>query len=71
MARTASSNLNVRPNYNRNRATTAAIKKPPLGVLATASARENINMERLYSEQNLNGEAEILKVAAKVQSDIE
>ena len=31
--------MNERPNYYRNRASTAAIKKPPLGVIATASAR--------------------------------
>ena len=55
--------LNNRPGHIRNRASTAAIRKPPLGVIATASARVNLgeNLNQA-SERNVNDVAEVLKV---------
>ena len=64
--------MNNRPSYYRNRATTAAIKKPPLGVIATASARitHQKGFDGLKSENDLKDEAEMLNLDKKLQSDI-
>lgn len=62
--------MNNRPNYYKNRASTAAIKKPPLGVIATASARVvHENNFDLQSENELK-EAEMLNIGKKQASDI-
>ena len=56
--------LNNRPGHFRNRASTAAIRKPPLGVIATASARVSLgeHFNEDASERNANDVAEVLKV---------
>ena len=63
--------MNNRPNY-RNRASTAAIKKPPLGVIATSSARvahEN-KFDLVHSENGLKEEAEMLNLGRKQASEL-
>ena len=64
--------MNNRPSY-KSRASTAAIKKPPLGVIATASARaghENNKFDLVQSENDLKEEAEMLNIGRKQASEI-
>ena len=67
MSNPVNQGLNDRPSHFRNRASTAAIRKPPLGVIATASARvglgEQLNQDG--SERGAKDEAELLKVGKR------
>lgn len=64
MSNPSQHNLHERPSHFRNRATTAAIRKPPLGVIATASARASLG-EQLRQDISAKDEAEILKVGKR------
>ena len=59
--------LNNRPTQFRNRASTAAIRKPPLGVIATASARASLGdqLNQDVSAKDVKDEAEVLKIGKR------
>ena len=67
MSNQVNHSLNDRPSHFRNRASTAAIRKPPLGVIATASARAGLGepLTQDASERGAKDEVEVLKVGKR------
>ena len=57
-------NLHERPTHFRNRASTAAIRKPPLGIIATASARASLG-DQLKHDISAKDEAEVLQIGKR------